>query len=154
MRCLFSIIMFAAASLRAQEPDCYVDKAFLIAGSHTDYAAALNQANKVAAGTGLRLDLRGLKPAKAAGLSFADSSCVEEFGEAPCYVARGRYDDGVYVSIEYSSAYEGFRQGYYIVVAASGEPGSAELRTTQAKVRRIEPTAYVKKSKVYICCMH
>lgn len=145
---------FSAAALQAQDPDCYVDRAFLIAGSHTDYTAALNQANKVAAGTGLRLDLRGLKPAKATGLSFADSSCIQEFGEAPCYVPRGRYDEGDYVSIEYSDAYTGFRPGYYIVVAASGEPGSAELRAKQAKVRRIEPTAYVKKSKVYICCMH
>ncbi len=155
MRFFYTVMCFAAVSLQAQtDPDCYVTNDFLIAGSHTDYPAALKQAKKVAAATGYTLDLRGLKPAKGTGLSFADSVCSEEFGGAPCYVARGRYDDGVYVSIEYSSAYEGFRPGYYIVVAASANVGNTMVAPALAEVRRSVPSAYVKKSKVYMCCMH
>jgi hypothetical protein len=155
MRFLFSIMFFATVSLHAQvDPDCYVTNEFLIAGSYTDYPSALKQAKKVAAASGYVLALRGLKPAAGTGLSFDDSSCIEEFGEAPCYVARGRYDDGVYVSIEYSTAYEGFRPGYYIVVAASANLGNTIVAPALAKVRRIVPSAYVKKSKVYMCCMH
>jgi len=114
----------------------------------------LKQAKKVATASGYKLDLRGLKPAAGTGLSFDDTICTAEFGEAPCYVARGRYDDGVYVSIEYSTAYEGFRPGYYIVVAASANLGNTIVAPALAKVRRIVPSAYVKKSKVYMCCMH
>ena len=155
MRFLFSIMFFATVSLHAQvDPDCYVTNEFLIAGSHTDYPSALKQAKKVATAAGYKLDLRGLKPAKGTGLSFADTLCSEEFGGAPCYVARGRYDDGVYVSIEYSSAYEGVRPGYYIVVAASGDVGNSVIAPALVKVRRSVPSAYVKKSKVYMCCMH
>jgi hypothetical protein len=156
MRFLFSMMLFAAASLQAQvDPDCYVTNEFLIAGSHTDYPSALKQAKKVATASGYELDLRGLKPAAGTGLSFDDSSCIEDFREAPpCYIARGRFDDGVYVSVEYSTAYEGFRPGYYIVVAASANVGNTIVAPALAKVRRIVPSAYVKKSKVYMCCMH
>lgn len=146
--------LISLGNLNAQsDNECYVTREFLIAGSLTDYAAALTQAKKVAGSTGLKLDLRGLRPVPKSGLSFDDSICVNEWGEAPCYVARGRYDNGAYVSIEYSDAYEGFTPGYYIVVAHSGETGKTPAAML-ANVRRIVPSAYIKRSKVYMCCMH
>jgi hypothetical protein len=156
MRFLFSIMFFASVSLHAQvDPDCYVTREYLIAGSHTDYPSALKQAQKVAAASGYELDLRGLKPVAGMGLSFDDSSCIEDYREAPpCYIARGRFDEGVYVSVEYSTAYEGFRPGYYIVVAASANLENTIIAPALAKVRGIVPSAYVKKSKVNMCCMH
>jgi len=154
MRTLFLIALFGLGNLQAQsDNECYVTREFLIAGSLTDYASALQQAKKVANGTGMKLDLRGLRPVPKVGLSFDDSICVSDWNEAPCYVARGRYDNGAYVSIEYSDAYEGFRPGFYIVVAHSGEAGKTPAAVL-GNVRRIVPSAYVKRSKVYMCCMH
>lgn len=153
MRMLLLFCFFCVGNLQAQsDNECYVTREFLIAGSLTDYASALQQAKKVAKGAGLKLDLRGLRPVTG-GLSFDDTICVNEWGEAPCYVARGRWDDGAYVSIEYSNAYTGFRPGYYIVVAHSGESGKTPAAVISG-VRRIVPSAYIKRSKVYMCCMH
>jgi hypothetical protein len=153
MKNLLLIALLGLGNLHAQsDNECYVTREFLIAGSLTDYASALQQAKKVAKGAGLKLDLRGLRPVSG-GLSFDDTICVNEWGEAPCYVARGRWDDGAYVSIEYSNAYTGFRPGYYIVVAHSGESGKTPAAVISG-VRRIVPSAYIKRSKVYMCCMH
>lgn len=153
MKNLLLIALLGLGNLQAQsDNECYATREFLIAGSLTDYASALQQAQKVAKGTGLKLDLRGLRPVSG-GLSFDDTICVNEWGEAPCYVARGRWDDGAYVSIEYSDAYAGFRPGYYIVVAHSGESGKTPA-AVMSGVRRIVPSAYIKSSKVYMCCMH
>ncbi|MFN9113711.1 MAG: hypothetical protein ACK5XN_26890 [Bacteroidota bacterium] len=154
MKNLLLIALLGLGNLYAQsDNDCYATREFLIAGSLTDYASALQQAQKVAKGAGLKLDLRGLRPVPKVGLSFDDTLCVNEWGEAPCYVARGRYDNGSYISIEYSDAYAGFRPGYYIVVAHSGEAGKTPAAVLSG-VRRIVPSAYIKSSKVYMCCMH
>lgn len=154
MRRLFLLSLLGLGNLYAQaDNECYATREFLIAGSLTDYASALQQAKKVASGTGMKLDLRGLRPVPKVGLSFHDTVCANEWGEAPCYVARGRYDNGAYISIEYSDAYDGFRPGYYIVVAHSGEAGTTPAAVL-SKVRRIVPSAYIKRSKVYMCCMH
>lgn len=118
----------------------------------TDYPSALKQARKVSDAAGLKLDLRGLRPVPS-GLSFDDTTCVNDFGEAPCYVARGRWDDGAYVSIEYSNAFEGFRPGYYIVVVHSGAVGKTPADLLR-NVRQTVPSAYTKCSRVYMCCMH
>lgn len=153
MRLFLLIALFGLGTLHAQsDNECYATREFLIAGSLSDYASALQQAKKVAGGTGLKLDLRGLRPVSG-GLSFDDTICVTEWGEAPCYVARGRWDDGSYISIEHSDAYDGFRPGYYIVVAHSGEAGKTPAAVL-SNVRRIVPSAYIKRSKVYMCCMH
>ena len=115
--------------------------------------AKCEQGKNVAGGAGFILDLGGLGPLPKVGLSFNDTVCANEWGESPCYVARGRYDNGAYISIEYSDAYDGFRPGYYIVVAHSGEAGTTPAAVL-SKVRRIVPSAYIKRSKVYMCCMH
>ena len=49
--------------------------------------------------------------------------CEENGWDYPCYVARGRYDDGAYLSVEPSAAYDGLKAGYFVVIAASGYPG-------------------------------
>jgi hypothetical protein len=69
-------------------------------------------------------------------------------------VARGRFDPGVYVSVERSDAYESFRSGLFVVIATSGEPGSAEVASSLKKARAVYPDAYVNEEKVYHGCMH
>lgn len=72
----------------------------------------------------------------------------------PCYVPRGHYEDGSYISIEYSSSFLGFTEGYYIVVAASYELGNAQTKPMLTKAKKIIKDAYVKQSKVYTGCIH
>ena len=76
------------------------------------------------------------------------------YPDSTCYVARGRFDDGEYISIEYSSAYEAFAAGYYVVLAASGFKGNGAIHATLDRVRLKYPDAYIKTSRVYLCCFH
>jgi hypothetical protein len=77
---------------------------------------------------------------------------VIEGEEYPQYYSRGRYDNGEYISIEYSNAFTGFAKGYYIVVAYSGE--NIEAKKTLKKVKPFFKSAYIKQTDVYIGCMH
>jgi hypothetical protein len=93
-----------------------------------------------------------VEPHPQQGLSFPAKVCDENGFEHPCYVARGRYDDGEYVSVEWSTAYEGFTPGLYIVVVASGP--EAEVKKHLPAAREVYGDAYIKKAKVYMGCIH
>jgi hypothetical protein len=138
----------------AQDTEAYVDKEFVIILSSPDYNAALRTAKDAAAKLELKLDLRDLQKNKTTGLSFSKNICENEWDEYPCYVARGRYDDGNYVSIEYSDAYSGFTKGYYIVIIAGAEKGSSDIKSALAKAKTVFKNAYSKSTKVYVGCMH
>jgi len=149
-------------SIGQVNPECFVKKYFLLIQSTNDYKAALQTAGKAAKGLDVKLDLRGLVPDKNPhiGLSLPVDTCIkyseEEEGvqDSSCYMARGRWDDGIYISIEYSDAYEGFSKGYYIVVVGSSDKRDPALIAALEKVRTIYSDAYIKASKVYMCCMH
>lgn len=131
------------------------ERSVVIVKSTADYDEALNAAQIASYDMDIRLDLRGLLPNGEIGLTWPDSVCEENGWEYPCFVARGRYDNGVYVSIEHSSAYEGFAEGYYIVVVASGAEDAGDiLQATLQRARIPYPDAYLKKTKVYMGCMH
>jgi hypothetical protein len=114
----------------------------------------LNTAKTAAAKLKFKLDLRDLKKNPDTGLSWNKKICEDEWDEYPCYVARGRYDDGDYVSIEYSDAYSGFQKGYYIVIISSGEKGVPEIKSALIKAKKYYKDAYAKTTKVYVGCMH
>jgi hypothetical protein len=99
----------------------------------------------------LKLDLRGLSPAKGTGLSFSKKVCEDE-GGYPCYIARGRYEDNEFVSIEYSNAIEGFAKGYYVVITACGDKSITAPALKKAK--KFYKDAYSKTTNVYMGCMH
>lgn len=137
------------------ELEATVEKQFVILKSTKSYKEARGVAEKSAETLKIKLDLRGLSENKELGLTFDKKVCEEEGGfEFPCYIARGRFDDGEYISIEYSSAYEGFSDGYYIVVVSSYPRGSEEIQATLRKVRTLYEDAYAKTSKVYVGCIH
>ncbi len=127
-----------------------IKKEFLIAKSTTNYQEAKHFAKRLSHSTGIRLDFRGLNYNKKLMLSASKNICQKEYFDFPCYIARGRYDDGVYISIEYSGAYENFKDGYYIVIVDSG----TSAKRTLNQVKRVVTDAYVKTSKVYMGCMH
>ena len=102
----------------------------------------------------IRLDLRDLSPDGTTGLTFSQDACTNEFGEFPCYVARGRWDDGVYVSVEHSSSYVGFEEGMYMVVLASGAPRDRVIGAALRRAKGQYPVAVVKTAPVYLGCIH
>jgi len=137
------------------EPDPWVPVAFLILRSTPDYAEAQHVAERAAAQLAIPLNLRGLIYDAGHGLTWPKEECDKDpLYPFPCYVARGRFDPGVYLSVERSDAYASFRPGLFVVIAASGEPGSAEVASSLTRARAVYPDAYVKQEKVYHGCMH
>ena len=128
-----------------------ISKSILIVKSTKSYDEAKKVAEKLAKMSGLKLDLRGLVYNDEIMLSEPTDLCRENGFDYPCYVARGRYDDGVYLSVELSDAYEDFVRGYYIVVAASMEAIDKDL---VQKLKRYVPDTYVKRTLVYMGCIH
>ena len=143
------------AETEEPEPDPWVPVAFVILRSTPGYAEARRVAEHAAFQLGIPLNLRGLIYDAGHGLTWPKAECDKDpLYPFPCYVARGRFDPGVYLSVERSDAYASFRPGYFVVIAASGEPGSAEVQASLTRVRAIYPDAYVKREKVYHGCMH
>jgi len=139
----------------SEDPDPWVSIGFVVVRSTPDYAEALRVAESLSSATGVELNLRRLAFLPEHGLTHSKEVCEEQLeAPYPCYVARGRFDAGVYLSVERSDAYESFRPGYFIVVAASGQPDSVALATTLQAVRDPYPDAYLKVAKVYHGCMH
>jgi hypothetical protein len=153
-----SLLVIGCVGPSASKPDpnddAMVDKEFVILRSSPSFDEAKRVAEEAASRIGLQLNLRGVSQHVGTGLTFSKDECESGEFEYPCYVARGRYDDGVYVSVEWSGAYSSFAQNQYVVVAASGAPGAAEVRNTLETARRGYPDAYVKTTKVYMGCMH
>lgn len=148
--CLFLLVHAG----KAQDSEPYAEKEFVIILSSRVYDDALQMAKKAAIQLQLKLDLRGLEKDTGTGLSWDKKTCEAEWDEFPCYLARGRFDDGSYVSIEYSDAYQGFTRGYYLVIIAGGEKGDSQVKQTLAKAKKIYKDAYSKITKVYLGCMH
>jgi hypothetical protein len=136
-------------------PDPWIKKQVLILMSTRDYQAALKRAAEAAAALALRLKTNDLKADRTLGLTWPKEKCENSGWGYPCYPSRGRYDDGAFVSVEYSSAFGGFKPGFYIVVAAMESANSQEfVPATLKKARTAYPDAYVKTTPVYMGCMH
>jgi len=127
---------------------------FVIVKSTVNY----DEARRIAAEASRRLrepmKLRDLSPTSKGGLSFAKAICEENGWDAPCYVARGRYDDGAYVSIEHTSGYPEFKPNLYIVVVASDRKGSALIKKAASEAQKIFPDSYRRVAQVYMGCIH
>ena len=148
------LLLMLATSVEPTEPPDLVAKAFVILKSTPSYAEARAAATTAAEQLALRMNLRDLAPHPMTGLTFSEEACNAEFGEFPCYVPRGRWDDGVYISIEHSSSYEGFEEGRYIVVLASGAPHDRSVRAAFRRAKPSFPDAVVRTTPVYLGCLH
>ena len=150
------LIIFSVSQLFAQEADteAMVKKGYVIVSAGKNYEAIKKQAKTVADKLGYKLNLRDLEYHKTEGLSISQSLCEKENMEYPFYIARGRWDDGEYVSVEYTNAYEGFTPGYYIIVVSSHDKGNTELKAALQHVKKTYKTAYIKYADVYMGCLH
>ncbi len=153
---LFFAVLLAQSNLMCQdkEPEPYIEKSFLIIASTQDLKEAQRIAKTASTKTGFALKDTKLQADELIGASFCEDSCKVYGWEFPCYVGRGRYDDGVYVSVEYSNAYSGFKKGLFIVIAANGNKTEKEMKDAMTKVKLHYPKSYIKTTKVYIGCMH
>lgn len=141
----------AATETPTPEPDPYVEKAFLLVAATPDWDIARSTASQAAQGLALEIKVE-VEPLPDGGLTFTKETCESSEFEYPCYVPRGRFDDGEYVSVEYSTQYKGFTPGLYIVVIASGEMEKVQQQLAAAK--EMYPDAYIKKAPVYMGCLH
>jgi len=126
-----------------------VNNSYLILQSTASYSAAMYAAKQASAKLDLPLNYRGYVFDFKEGLKDTTAcGCGEIHG----YVPRGRFDDGNYVSIEHTNSFTEFANGYYIVVAASGD--RKKINPTLAKAKEFFADAYIKDAEVYIGCMH
>ena len=149
----FAALVAVTSSAPDRDPDT-VRKSFVILKSTPSYAEARAVAAAAAERLAIRLDLRDLVPNGNMGLTFSRDACDNEFGEFPCYVPRGRWDDGVYLSVEHSSSYEGFEEGLYVVMLASGSPRDRAVGAALRRAKSQYPDATVKTAPVYLGCIH
>lgn len=146
------IAIFLTQSSYAQvdnEYHPYLDQSFLIIASSTNF----DDAKKIALEAQEKLELEyptsSYYPDKKEGFK-TDEICG--CGEIHSYFPRGSHDNGNYISIEYSSAYEGFTEGYYIVIVSSGQKESVQRELPEAQKHYEQ--AYIKNSEIYVGCMH
>ena len=147
---LLSILIIALACLTTNIANAQTQKtSFLIIKSTKNYNSALKKAQLASKELGWTLDLGGNFQDKEDGLTNNEiCGCGNDHG----YIPRGRYDSGNYVSIEYSSAFEGFSKGYYVVMVSSGDREKVE--SVLIKVKTYYKDAYIKDADVWIGCMH
>lgn len=147
---IFCLTVFISVThVMAQSDSMNVTKSFLIIKSTKNYQNAFKTAKKASSTFNYELNLEGYYKDKDNGLTSIDTcDCGVRHG----YIPRGRYNDGIYVSIEYTSYFEGFSKGYYIVVVGSGpkEP----LKKILGEVRVKFSDAYIKEASVYMGCIH
>ncbi len=145
---VFLLVLLNSFAFSQYEGD-FETKSFTIIISTKSYRSALRKAQEAANKLVIPMDLRSLTPDKEQGLTSNEvCGCGEKHG----YISRGRYEDGKYISIEYSSAFEGFSKGYYIVVVQSGYHDA--LNETLPSIKKQYKDAYIKDSEVYMGCSH
>lgn len=75
-------------------------------------------------------------------------------GEAHGYLRRGRFDHGMYISIEMAYDYTGGNEGEFHVIVGSHQMGNEELLKYLNEVKESFPKAYIHEERVYVGCMH
>lgn len=151
---ILTLTLFTVLQLDAQEIPETEKKGFVIVASGKNYDAMKILAKTVAEKMDYKLDLRDLVPDETLGLTLTKEDCENENYEFPWYIARGRYDDGEYVSIEYTDGYNTFTPGYYIIIVSSHSKGNKDLTKALNKAKQYYETAYIKYADVYMGCMH
>jgi hypothetical protein len=153
MKKILMMLILGFSSFRGyaeQSIDTEVKKSLVIISSTKDYSIALKIAKEASKTTAIPLNLRDLLENKKTGLSFDKKICMEgPIQEYPCYQKRGKFDDGKYISIEYSSDYKEMTPKLYIVIIYSGEDVNV-AKSTLEKVKSLYKDAFLKNVKIYM----
>jgi hypothetical protein len=146
-----------SASDGAESPEtenAFVEKKFLLLPASSDFGKAERLARRVADRLHLPLGHTKVSPNEETGLTFTKETCTSSGEPYPCYQERGRYDDGLYVSIELARPYLPDEPSVYVIVMASGLPEGAYADFVVTSARRHFPGARVVSSKVWMGCVH
>ncbi len=129
----------------------------VILGVYKDFKEARANAQKFAKASKVPFSMNGNIFDKK-GLRLPESLDDELYaGE---YLAR-RYNSGrdgekqleEFISVERSDGYEGFAKGFYIVIGGIVETKADGLAQEQ-RFKAVAPDTYVKKTRIYMGCMH
>jgi len=151
---ILTTMLFAVMQLNAQEMSQTEKVGFLIIHASKNYQLAKRVATEANKHLKYKIDFRDHEYNKTLGLSISKEECEENGFEFPSYVQRGRGDDGKFISVEYTTNYNGFTPGLYIVVVASYTKGKKEIAETLKFVKKHYETAYFKYTDIYVGCMH
>src|SRR5690606_12597384 len=146
--CFCLLFFLFLPSAQAQESDFMENRWVVILSAYPGFAEAQADAEKIAKAGKIPFSMEGRILDKKRGLIYPDNFDYPTFAGA--YVAR-RYHttylldkETEYLSIERSDGYEGFRKGYYIVVAGI-YTSQADANKQVARFKKWAPTAYTKK---------
>ncbi len=141
---------------RAQEADFSENRWVAILSVYDSFAEAKADAEKIAAKSKVPFSMEGRVFEKKRGLIYPDNFDDQVF--AGQYVSR-RFNETLikdreteYLSVERSDGYDGFKPGYYIVVAGIYE-SAKDARAQTKRFAAWAPTAYAKKTKISMGCM-
>lgn len=155
---LAAAFLMSLTFAQAKEPDYMENRFVAILSVYSKFAEAKADAEKIAKATGVPFSMEGRVFDAKRGLIYPDNFEDEVFRGA--YVAR-RYDTTVlrgdqetpFLSVERSDGYQGFKPGFYMVVAGIQESKAAAEQQAK-RFRAWAPTSYVKKTSIYMGCMH
>jgi hypothetical protein len=130
------------------------EKDFVVLPAIASYAEARRVASTAARRLGLKLDLRRARPDGHGGLTFSPADCQANDWEHPCYVARGRDDDGAYVSVDEARRFFDGEDEGYLVILGSGPKNDPSTRAVAEKAQALFPAAEVRTDDVWMGCIH
>lgn len=152
---VFFAPIFGEDTPTAENSENYIQNRYLvILGSYKDFHAAHQKANTISTASKTIFSMQGRVYDEKRGLILPDND--PDISYAGTYLER-RYNTNhtneEYLSIEKSEAYEGFIKDYYIIVAGIYEDQSSAEKSLK-RYRTIVPKAYIKKTKIYMGCIH
>ena len=149
------LIVVSSFAGRAQDadPSAYVESYVVIAGESEDFTSIEGRAKELSAKTSIRYDAGGLVWDSVKGLIFPGNS--DDAIYAGSYHLR-RYDDNR-ISIEMRDHYFDVKPGdiskkMIIVAGIYGSKADAAKRLKQVKA--FAPSAYIRRTKIYMGCIH
>ena len=131
-----------------------VEKDFVVLPAIASYTEAHRIARTAARRLGLKLDLRRARPDGYGRLTFPLADCQANDWAYPCFVSRGREDDGTYVSVDVAERFFDAEARGYLVILGSGPKGDPSTRALAEKARSLFPLAELRTDEVWRGCIH
>ena len=126
-----------------------VEKDFVVLPAITSYTEAHLVARTAARRLGLKLDLRRARPDGYGRLTFSPADCKANARAYPCFVSRGRQDDGSYVSVDVADRFFDAEARGYLVILGSGPKDDPSTRALAEKARSLFPLAELRTDDVW-----
>lgn len=126
-----------------------VEKDFVVLPAIVSYTEAHQVARTAARRLGLKLDLRGARPDGYGRLTFPPADCKANARPYPCFVSRGRQDDGSYVSVDLADRFFDNEAQGYLVILGSGPKDDPSTRALAEKARSLFPLAELRTDDVW-----